>query len=91
MWDFLNTIQGPNVVEGINGRAQPTVQTEDLVFNESSEGEVVEKVGEIFPDVGVSIFAEALVVEAVDLRDLTGFVVTSDQRYSVRISALALA
>jgi hypothetical protein len=75
--NFLNTVQGSDVVEGINGRAQPTVQTEDLVFNESSEGKVVEEVGEIFPHVGIAVFAEALVVEAVDLGNLAGFVVST--------------
>lgn len=77
MGNFLNTVQGSDVVEGINGRAQPTVQTEDLVFNESSEGKVVEEVGEIFPHVGIAVFAEALVVEAVDLGNLAGFVVST--------------
>jgi hypothetical protein len=77
MRDFLDTIQRSNVVESIDRRAQPTVQTEDLVFNESSEGKVVEEIGEVFPHVGVAIFAKALVVESVDLGDLTGLVIAT--------------
>jgi hypothetical protein len=34
---------------------QSTVKTENLVFDESSEGKVVEKVGEVFPHVGIAI------------------------------------
>lgn len=88
MRHFLDTVQGSDVVEGINGRAQPTVQTEDLVFNESSEGEVIEEVGEVLPHVGVAILAEALVVEAVNLGDLAGFVVATENGDTLRIADL---
>lgn len=54
------------------------METEDLVVNQSSERKVIEEVGEVFPDIGVTVFAEAFVVEAVDLGDLTGFVVSSE-------------
>lgn len=53
------------------------METEDLVVNEGGEGEVVEKVGEVLPDVGVAIFAQTLIVESVDLCDLAGFVVAA--------------
>ena len=33
------------------------MQAEDLVVNQCGEGQVVEKVGEVFPYVGVAIFA----------------------------------
>lgn len=47
------------------------METEDLVVDEGGEGEVVEEVGKILPDIGVAVLAQALVVEAVDLGDLT--------------------
>lgn len=53
------------------------MQTEDLVVNQSGEWEVVEEICEVFPDVGVAVLSEALVVEAVHLRDLTGLVVAT--------------
>lgn len=88
MGHFLDTVQGSDVVEGVNGRAQPAVQTEDLVFNEGSEGEVVEEVSEVLPHVGVAVFAEALVVEAVHLGDLAGFVVTAEDGNTLRVADL---
>lgn len=88
VWNFLDTIQGSNVVKGIDGRAQPTMQTEDLVFDESGEGEVIEKVGKVFPDIGVAIFAKTLVIEAVDLGDLTGLVVSTKDGNALRVTNL---
>lgn len=75
--DLLNPIQRADVVEGVNRRTQTAVQTEDLVLDKCGEGEVVEKVGEVFPHVSVAVLAQALIVEAVDLRDLARLVVSS--------------
>ena len=46
--------------------------------------------GEILPDVCVAIFSEALVVESVDLRDLTGLVVTAEDCDSLFVPDLQL-
>ena len=46
-------------------------------LDEGGEGEVVEQVGEVAPDVGVPVLAQALVVEAVDLGDLPRLVVAA--------------
>ena len=54
------------------------MKAEDLVVNERGEGEVVEEVGEVFPDVCVSVLPKALIVETVDLGDLARFVVASE-------------
>lgn len=54
------------------------MEAEDLVVDEGGEWEVVEEVGEVLPDVGVAVLAEALVVEAVNLGDLAGLVVSTE-------------
>ena len=59
-----------------------------MVFDEGSEGEVVEKVGEESPHVCVAVLPEALVVEAVHLRDLPRFMVSAEDCYSIAISEL---
>lgn len=74
----MDAVQRPDVVESVNRWAQPTMQTEDLVFNESGERKVVEEIGKVFPYIGVAVFAKALVVEAVHLGDLAGFVVAAE-------------
>ena len=85
---FLNAIQRPDVVEGVDGRAQSTVETEDLVFDEGSEGKVIEEVGEVFPHIGVAVFAETFVIETVDLRDLAGFVVSTKDGNTLGVADL---
>ena len=85
---FLNTVKGSDVVESVDRRAQSTVQTEDLVFDESSKGEVIEEVGKVFPNVGVAVFPQALVVETVDLSDLTGLVVATEDGNTLRVTNL---
>ena len=85
---FLDAIQSPDVVEGINGRREAAVQTENLVVDKGSQREVVEEVGEIFPHVCVSVFPEAFIVEAINLCDLTGLVVTTQDGDALRVSNL---
>ena len=62
------------------------MQTEDLVLNYRCEGQVVEQICEVLPDVRVAIFAEALVVESIDLSDLTRLVIASDQSDTLRVT-----
>lgn len=71
MRHLLYPIQSPDVVERVNARRQPTVQTENLVVDQSGERKVIEEVGEVFPDVRIAILAQALVVEAVNLGNLS--------------------
>jgi len=47
------------------------VEAEDLVVDQSGEREVVEQVCEVFPHIRISVLSQALIVEPVDLRDLS--------------------
>lgn len=64
------------------------MEAEDLVFNQGGQGEVVEEVGENLPHVGVAVFAEAFVVEAVDLCDLARLVVASQDGNALGVADL---
>jgi hypothetical protein len=75
--DLLDAVDGADVIEGVDGGREAAVEAEDLVVDEGGEGEVVEKVGEGFPDVGVAVLPQTLVVEAVDLGDLPRLVVAA--------------
>lgn len=48
-----------------------------LIFDEGGQGEEVEEVGEVAPDIGIPVLAKTLVVEAVHLCDLAGFVIAA--------------
>ncbi len=68
---FLDPIQRPDVIQCIDAGTQPAVEAEDLCLDESREREVVEKIGEVFPDGRVAVFSKAFVVKTVDLGNLT--------------------
>jgi len=56
------------------------MNAEDFAFNDSTNTKVVENFSTVFPRVGVSILSNGLIVEAIDGGDLSGLVVTSEER-----------
>lgn len=88
MRHLLDPVQGSDVVEGINARRQATVQAKDLVVDQSCERKVVEEVGKVLPHVGVSVLAQALVIEPVHLSDLARLMVAAQDGDAQRVSDL---
>jgi hypothetical protein len=88
MRNFLYTVERSNVIEGVDARRQTAVQAEDLVVNQGGEREVVEEVCEVLPDIGVAVLSEALVVEAVNLCDLAGLVVSAQDGNALWVADL---
>lgn len=86
--DLLDPVESPDVVEGVDAGGKTAVEAEDLVVDESGEGEVVEEVGEVLPHVGVAVLAEALVVEAVYLGDLARLVVPAEDGDALGVTNL---
>lgn len=64
------------------------MQAEDLPVDERRQRQVVEQVREELPNVRVAVLSQALVVEAVDLSDLSRFVVASQDRDSFSVPNL---
>lgn len=62
------------------------MQAEDLILDQGGEGEEIEQVGEILPDVCVAVFTEALVVETVYLRNLARFVIAAKNGDSLGVA-----
>ena len=62
------------------------MQTEELIFDDCSEREVVEKFSKAFPDIRISVFAAAFVVETIDLCDLPTLMVASENGDSVFVA-----
>lgn len=48
-----------------------------MSINQGSERQVVKQVCEVLPDVGIAVLPQALIIEAVDLRDLPRLMVSS--------------
>lgn len=64
------------------------MQAEDLVLDEGGEGEKIEEVGEVFPHVRVAVLSKAFVVKSIDLRDLAGLVISSEDSDTLGITDL---
>lgn len=86
MWNFLYAIERSDIVEGVDTWRKTSVKAEDLVVDKGSEREVVEEVGKVFPYVCIAILPKTFIVEAVDLSDLAGFVVTTEDCNSLGVS-----
>ena len=72
---FLQAVQRTDVVQGVNARAEASMEGEDLPIHKRSEGEVVKQICKVLPHVGVSVLSEALIVEPIHLRDLPALMV----------------
>ena len=79
MGDLLGARYDADLVQGADLGRQAAVDTEHLAVDDGGEGEEVEDLAARLPHRGVAILLLALLVEAVDLCDLAGFVVAADQ------------
>ena len=68
-----------DLIDAVDAGTQAAVHAENLVVDDDGEGEEVEHVGEVVPDVGVAVFAVAFGVEAVGLGNAAGLVVAADE------------
>lgn len=62
------------------------MKAEELVLYYCSQGKKIEELSQAFPDVAVPVLSAALVIEPVDLGDLTGLVIASENGYSIFVS-----
>ena len=64
------------------------MEAENLAIDQGRKGKIVEQIGEILPDIGIAVLSQAFVVESVDLCDLTGFVVATQDGNSFTVPHL---
>lgn len=64
---LLNAVKLSDLVESVDGGRQPAVQTEDLILDDRSQGQVVKEFSKLFPNVSVSVLAQTFVVEAISI------------------------
>lgn len=62
------------------------MKAENLVLDQGGKREIVEEVGEVLPDVRISVFTKAFVVKSVDLCDLSRFVVSTKNCNTLRVT-----
>ena len=77
------------------------MEAEDLILDDGSQREIIEQFSENFPNVGISVLSEALIIETIPIQrnsilnlsdlhlsDLTGLVVASQNRDSMSVAYL---
>ena len=79
MRDLLGTGHDADLVEGANLGTQAAVHAEDFAVDDGGEDEEVEDLAARLPHGRVAVFLLTLLVEAVDLGDLPGFVVAAHE------------
>lgn len=77
MWHFLYAVESSDVVKGIDTWGKTSVEAENLVVNERSERKIVEEICKELPYVRIAVFSKTFVVEAIDLGNLAGLVITT--------------
>ena len=82
VWDLSKPVDDFDLVDGVDARAQATMDAENGIVDHDTEGKKIEQVGEVMPYCGVAIFATAFGIEAVRLSDTSGFVVATDEMHA---------
>merc|ERR1719234_972014 len=75
MGHLLKTVKGPDVIKSVYAWTESSMKTEDLTIHKGSQGKVVKQVSEVLPHIGIAVFSQTLIVEAVHLCDLARLVV----------------
>ena len=85
---FLCTCDDADLIQRPHVGTETAVNTQHAAVDDGGEIEVVENLAAALPNIGVAVLALALVVEAVDLGDLSALVVAAKQRDARRMSRL---
>mmetsp|Transcript_21021 Transcript_21021/g.45841 ORF Transcript_21021/g.45841 Transcript_21021/m.45841 type:complete len:313 (+) Transcript_21021:273-1211(+) len=86
--DLLPRIQVAYLIERVDAGGQSGVHREYAVVDDRAQAEVVKDLRAVLPDVDGLVLAEAFVVKAVDLGDLSALVVPADERHALGIPDL---
>jgi hypothetical protein len=79
MRDLLSTSNHADLINGADLRAEATVNTQNLTINDGSKDKEIENLAAGLPNRSVAVLLLTLLVEAVHLCNLAGFVVASDE------------
>ena len=88
MRHFLLAVYYFDFIKSIERRRKTSMNTENLVVNYCSKRKKIKYFCTISPNIHGSIFSEALVIEPVNLCDLSTFMIASYQGDPIRISYL---
>ena len=85
MRDLLHAVELLNGVDVIERRREAAVRAKELLSahaaNKPRKGKVIKQIGEALPNIRGTVLSKALIVEPVDLRDLSALVVPAQDRH----------
>ena len=81
MRSLLDAVKLADLIQSVDTGRETTVKAEDLVLDDSGQREVIEELSELFPDIGVTILSQTLIIESVS-KTATIVVNTNDQKDS---------
>lgn len=84
--DLTKPVDDFNLIDRMDGWRKAAVYAEDLIVDHHAQGQKIEHVREIMPDVGIPVFPRAFSIEPVGLRDASGLMVSANKMDAVRIS-----
>ncbi len=88
MWHLLLPVNRPYLIEGVDRWTQSSVYTEYLIVDNGCKGKVVEDVCAVSPDIDGTILSQTLVIEAINLCNLSALVISPDKGDALRVSHL---
>lgn len=71
MRNLNSAVDSSNLVDSLDLGAQTTVDAEHLAVNDSTNREIVEDLGAVFPRIRVTVFSVDLVVKSINCSDLS--------------------
>lgn len=74
--------------DGVDSSAfggKSSMDAKDLTFNDGSQGQVVESIVEIVPDIVIAVLFGYFIIKAIDVGDVTRLVIASQQNNCLRI------
>lgn len=90
MGNLLGASHHANLIDGPNLGAQTTVHTKNLAIHNGGENEEIKHLTACFPYRRIAVLLLTLLVEAIDLGDLSGLVVATNENDAVRVPGCAL-
>jgi len=85
---FLFPIYDSNLIQVLDLGAQSTMDAQRGTVNQGAKSEVIKYFSASSPYIRGVVLPDAFVIKTVDLSDLSGFVVASDEGHSVGVADL---
>ena len=85
---FHDSIELLYLVEGVDAWWKSSVEAEDVSFDHGREWQIIKEWSKMLPHISIAILPKAFIIEPIHLGDLFGFVVSSENCDSVRVSDL---